>query len=102
MSRQIYSVGATLVEVLTGAVPFPLLTTKQVELQVFAGKINLANTLPQDLDGAWQPLLAEIASYVRHDPTQRPTATQAIARLLAQYPEHQAHVVVLFLFFSSP
>ncbi len=97
---QIYAVGATCIELLTGDMPFLQLTNKQVELQVFAQQIFLSDTLPQDLDTAWQPLLAEIATYVSHDPTQRPTATQAIERLLMAYREDGQPIEVAMICFS--
>ncbi len=89
-----YAVGATLIEVITGQSPFDSIADlRTVEVLLLKGKISLADTLPKYLDAAWQPLLAEIASYVQHDPTQRPTATQAIERLLAKYPDCAQFVV---------
>jgi hypothetical protein len=93
-SVQMYAIGATLIEVITGQSPFSAIgDLRQVEVLLLKGKISLADTLPTDLGAAWQPLLDEISSYVHHDPTQRPTATQAIARLLAKYPDYAQFVV---------
>jgi hypothetical protein len=93
---QIYAVGATLVELITGDIPFAHLTNKEVELKVYGKEASLTDTLPADLGAAWQPLLEEIASYVQWDPKLRPTATDAIARLLAKYPELNQYVAVLW------
>ena len=83
-----------MVELITGDIPFAHLSMREVEVQLLKGKICLANTLPQDLGVAWHPLLEEIATFVQEDPKQRPTATQAIARLLVKYPELKQYVVV--------
>ena len=90
-----YSLGATLCEVIWAQCPFfHIPDMREVQTLLIKRQICLADSLPKDLGGEWQPFLEEVASYVQPDPARRPTATQAIARLLAKYPERSAPVAV--------
>ena len=89
-----YALGATLIEILTGALPFPHLTNEQVMTSVLLKRISLADSLPKDLPPVWGPFLAVARDMMQHEAPQRPTATQAIARLLEHYQENGQPIVV--------
>jgi serine/threonine protein kinase len=93
-SDQMYALGATLIEILTGAFPFPDLTNEQVVASVLLKSISLTDSLPKDLPPVWGPFLAVARDLMQHEATLRPTATQAIARLLEHYQENGQPIVV--------
>jgi hypothetical protein len=95
-----YALGAALIEILTGAFPFPDLTNEQVMTSVLLKRISLTDFLPKDLPPVWDPFLAVARDLMQHEAQQRPTATQAIARLLEHYQENGQPVIVHIYDFS--
>jgi serine/threonine protein kinase len=83
-----YALGATLVELSTGVMPFHDLTNQQVMIRLVQNKITLADYFPApgSYPPEWQAYYDLVKEFVRFDPAQRPSATQAIERLLTAYP----------------